>query len=109
MNFTAGTINQTIIEALYGRYRFERYLKSQKKTRISMFRFLDGKSKAEWVIRVESKFFRKTQVESDFWKMINRIDLADFIYETRPQVHFLLFNNSLGISYTRLSKVLILY
>ena len=55
---------------------------------ISILRFLDGKSKAEWVIRVESKFFRKTKVESDFWKMINRIDLADFIYETRPQVRF---------------------
>ena len=40
------------------------------------------------MIRVESKFFRKTEVESDFWKMINRIDLADFIYETRPQVRF---------------------
>ena len=53
-----------------------------------IFRVLDGKSKAEWVIRVESKFFRKTRVESDFWKMINRIDLADFIYETRPQVYF---------------------
>ena len=61
-------------------------ISNRKITRIFMIRFLDGKSKAEWVIRVESKFFRKTQVESDFWKMINRIDLADFIYETRPQV-----------------------
>ena len=58
-------------------------------TKNQIFRVLDGKSKAEWVIRVESKFFRKTRVESDFWKMINRIDLADFIYETRPQVYFL--------------------
>ena len=84
VNFTAGTINQTIIEALYGRYRCTAHPIVEKG--LNIFRFLDGKSKAEWVIRVESKFFRKTEVESDFWKMINRIDLADFIYETRPQV-----------------------
>ena len=109
VNFTAGTINQTIIEALYGRYRFEYYLKSQKKTRISMFRFLDGKSKAEWVIRVESKFFRKTEVESDFWKMINRIDLADFIYETRPQVRFLLSWKQFPGKFFKMIESLIFY
>ena len=71
ISFPAGTINQSMIEALYGRYRS-----------------LDGMSKTEWIVSVRNKTFDPTP-RSKFWKIINKLDLSKLIYDTKPKYYVL--------------------